>query len=65
MKCKIKECCNTVEEDEKYCKYHLIKRNSKNRKIIAAVSIITSLSIVSITGIKKYFDMNKNFKKVQ
>ncbi|GAA0078610.1 hypothetical protein UT300005_29890 [Clostridium sp. CTA-5] len=53
MKCKIKECYNTVKEDEKYCKYHLIKRNSKNRKIIALVGIATSLSVIGITGIKK------------
>lgn len=53
MNCKIKECYNTVEEEGKYCKYHLIKRNSKNRKIIALVGIATSLSIIGITGIKK------------
>ena len=53
MKCKIKECYNTMEKDEKYCKYHLIKRNFKNRKIIALVGIATGLSIIGITGIKK------------
>jgi len=51
MKCKVSDCYNEAENGEKYCKYHIMKRTNKNRKIYLGSSAIITLLVGA--GIKR------------
>lgn len=51
MKCKIQNCYNEAENRQKYCKYHIMKKNDKNRKILLSSFPVVAL-LIGI-GIKK------------
>lgn len=57
MKCKIQNCYNEAENRQKYCKYHIVKKTNKNRKILLSSYPVVALLI----GI----GINKVLKKIK
>ena len=48
MICKNKNCHNTAEDGERYCKYHLVKKSIRNKKILTGlVSTVAAVIFIA------------------